>query len=51
MLAQDGEGSEGEGDGAKWPRTSLGALCRQTSVTVDVGPPADVRGQGWRQPG
>lgn len=51
MLAQDGEGSEGEGNGAKGPRTSLGALCHQTSVTVDMGPPLDVRGQGWHQPG
>ena len=51
-LAQmDGEGNGGAGDGAMGPWTSLGALRRQMSVTVDVGPPVDVRGRGWRQPG
>lgn len=51
LAQKDGEGSKGAGDGAKGLWMSLGALRHQTSVTVDVGPPVDVRGRGWRRPG
>lgn len=46
MLVRMG-GKRGEGDGAKWATDVPGRpLCRQTSVTVDVGPPADVWDRG-----
>lgn len=51
LAQKDREGSKGAGDGAKGLWMSLGALRRQTSVTVDVGPPVDMRGRGWRRPG